>query len=134
MSNTMYPSARTAFLTGSLDWVGQSFSVAALDHAGYNPSNENLDDLAGVLATAAITGRVALVNGVADADDLTISGVSALDTVRALVIYRDTGTASTSTLVAWIDETADSTPLERPSDGSPIPIVWSNTPERVFRL
>lgn len=134
MANVLYPAARTAFLTGDLDWPGQAFSLAALDHASYDPADENLDDLTGVLSTEPITGRTALLGGVADATDLEVSGVSALDTIRAFVIYRDTGTASTSTLVAWIDQTADTTPVERPSDGSPIPIVWSNSPERVFRL
>lgn len=134
MSNVLYPSARTAFLTGDLDWEGQNFSLAALDHSSYNPADQNFADLTGVLATESITNTVALAGGVADADDLYVSGVSALDTIRAFVVYRDTGSPGTSALVAWIDETADTTPVERPSDGSPIPVVWSNGPERVFRL
>jgi hypothetical protein len=52
-----------------------------------------------------VTGSAGtLVGGVADCDDIAFSAVGpAGTTIEAMVVYKDTGTASTSPLIAYID-------------------------------
>ncbi|MBO0884368.1 MAG: hypothetical protein J2P17_29370 [Mycobacterium sp.] len=70
---------------------------------GPSASGDNWDDFDGCLVGTKVnlTSPTATA-GVADAADVTFTSVSGA-TVEAVVIFRDTGTASTSTMAAFID-------------------------------
>lgn len=57
-----------------------------------------------------------------DAADVTFSAVSG-NSVEALVIYKDTGTPSTSPLIAYIDTVSSGLPVT-PNGGS-ISVTWN---------
>lgn len=66
---------------------------------GPSASGDNLDDVDGSLVgTAQTLTSPTMVQGVADAADVTFTAVTG-NPVKALVLYKDTGTASTSTLI-----------------------------------
>lgn len=70
---------------------------------GPSAAGDNWDDFDGALVGTAQTLTTPTVTaGVADADDVTYSSVSGA-TVEAIGIYKDTGTASTSRMAAFID-------------------------------
>jgi hypothetical protein len=131
----VYPKGREGFLAGDIDWDAHDIRVILVDTGQYafNAIHDNLDDISVgarvATSSAGLTGKT-VVDGVADADDITILSVSGA-TVEAVVLYRDTGTESTSRLIAYID-TATGLPFT-PSGGD-VTIVWSNNADRIFRL
>ncbi len=76
-------------------------------------------------------GSKTVTNGVFDAADATFSAVaiSGTKTVAALVIYKDTGVASTSPLIAYIDGFTAVTP-----NGGDIVVGWDNGASKIFAL
>ena len=56
----------------------------------------------GIVATSAALANKTVANGVFDADDPTIAGVTG-DQAEALIFYVDTGVAGTSRLIAFLD-------------------------------
>lgn len=135
MANALYPLGRSAFLRAEIDWVGDDVTVALLDGSyTYDPAHDFASDLTGVLATAALTGKAVLADGIADADDVSVSGVGLGDTVERVVFYKDTGTAATSALIYYADENDDTTAISRPGDGGAIVLMFSNSSTRCFRI
>ena len=94
--------------------------------------DDNLDDIpAGArVATSTPLTRKTVTLGVADAADVTFSTVTG-DASEALVIYKDTATASSSRLIAFI---ASATGLPVTPNGGDITVAWSNAAEKIFRL
>jgi hypothetical protein len=78
----------------------------------------------GNLASKSTTG------GVFDAADVTITTVSG-DQFEYIIIYKDTGTASTSNLIACIDT---ATGLPCTPNGGDITITWDNGANKIFAL
>lgn len=86
--------------------------------------DDNLDDIAAaarVATSANLTSKTA-TDGVLDAADVTLSAVTG-DPSEGIVLYKDTGTASTSRLIALID-TATGLPIT--PNGGDISISWDN--------
>ena len=133
---TIWPSARSKFAEGLIDWVGDSFLLVALDSTyTFNPSHEFRDDLTGVLGTASLVNTSIASGGACDADDTSLSGPAMGDSVRAIAICRDVGTAATDDLIYFASTQTDGTNILRVSDGTnPITFVWSNSLARIFRI
>lgn len=84
---------------GSAAYTSGGYAVCL----GPSTSGDNWDDFDGALVGTAQTLTTPTVTaGVADADDVTYSAVTGA-TVEAILIYKDTGTASTSRVAALID-------------------------------
>ena len=84
---------------GSAAYTSGGYAVCL----GPSASGDNLDDFdAAVVGTAQTLTSPTVVQGVADAADVTFSSVTGA-TVEAILIYKDTGTASTSRCAALID-------------------------------
>lgn len=137
MSNTIYPSARESYLTGGLDWGSDDMRVILLDSTYvYDPTDDFLDDVPGgarLATSGSLTGKTT-TDGVADADDVTFPTVAAGDTVTSVIIYKHTGTESTSDLVLYMDETAAGAAINRLTDGNDIVVRWSNSATKIFKL
>lgn len=138
MANALYRPARSAFARGVIDWEADTFRLYAADATlTWDPAHEFLADTA--IGTAGLdftvlTGCTVGDDGVCDAADATFSGVGAGMTVARLLIAQWSGDAATSRVIAWLDTGWDGLPLARTSDGSPIPVAWSDSAQRVFRL
>lgn len=132
MASGLYDSAREAFLGGDLDWDADDIKVAAIDTSDYTvdlTTDDNLDDIPGVaiVATSGNLSGKTITDGVADASDITFSAVTG-DTVEALVVYQDSGVASTSKLIAYIEAGPVS------PNGADINVVWDSGTSRIFKL
>lgn len=84
-----------------------------------------------VLNTPQTLTSKAVTSGVFDADDCTFLAVTAGDTSEGVVIYEDTGNASTSPLIAYID-TITGFPLL--TNGGDIVVQWDNGTFKIFSL
>jgi hypothetical protein len=136
MANALYDKGREAFLAGDIDWLVDVIRVQAVDAASYTVSLTTHQFLSDVPGGARIGSPVSLgtktaTNGVADAADVSITGLVSAPTIEALVIYKDTGTAATSALIAYIDT---ATGLPTPAGATQLDIVWDAGTNRIFKL
>jgi hypothetical protein len=135
MSNALYDKGREGFLDGSIDWDTDNIKAVLVDTADYTvnlATHDNLDDIPGA-ARVATSGNLAsktVTNGVADAADVALSAVSG-DVSEAIVLYKDTGTESTSRLIAYIDS---ATGLPVTPNGGDINIVFDSGANKIFKL
>jgi hypothetical protein len=136
MANALYDTGRNAFLTGDIDWVADDIRAILVDVADYTvdlAAHNFLDDVpsgARVATLGASLANKTAVAGVADADDATFSAVTG-DPSEALVLYRHTGTESTSQLVAYIDS---ATGLPVTPNGGDIDVAWDSGANKIFKL
>lgn len=135
MANALYDKAKEALLSGAISWTGDNIKVVAVDTGTYSvslSSNQYLSDIpsgARIATSGNLTSKTA-TSGVADAADIVFSAVTGAS-IEALVIYKDTGTSSTSPLIAYIDT---STGLAVTPNGGNINVAWDNGTNKIFKL
>jgi hypothetical protein len=135
MANSLYAKARERFLTGQINWLTQDIKCVLVDTDDYTVDLDTDEFLADIAIGARVstsdnfTGKTAS-NGVADATDVVLSTVVG-DESEAVVIYRDTGDASTSPLILYID-VAGGIPLS--PVGGDVLVRWNDGSDRIFRL
>lgn len=135
MANALYVSAKKAFLDGDIDLLNDDIRVILVDAADYTvnlSTHDFLDDVpsGARVATSSALGSKATTGGVFDAADVTFSSVTG-DPSEAVIIYKHTGTESTSQLIAYID-TATGLPVT-PGGGN-ITVTWDNGANKIFAL
>lgn len=135
MANALYTKYKESMLSlnPSVDLDTDTIKVA-LVASGYtanmsadqywNSASANVVGTPGTLASKTIT------NGIFDAADLTFTAVSGAQ-VTQIVIFKDTGTPSTSPLIARID-TATGLPVT--PNGGDITITWDSGANKIFAL
>src|SRR5436190_788807 len=102
MANQMYGKGRQAWLEGSIAWLSDTFKFVLVNSASYTlviNTDQFLSDIpsgARVATSGSLASKTSTL-GVANAAGLTISAVSGSQ-VSYAVLYKDTGTASTSPL------------------------------------
>lgn len=126
MANAVYPlwkAARGDAASGT-DLNDGTVKVALIDTGTYtySASHEFYDDLSGVVGTPGEITNTTVTAGVFDGDNVTFTAVTG-NTVEALVIYVDTGSAATSRLFAYIDTSVTGLPVT--PNGGDITISWS---------
>lgn len=109
MSNTMYDPARQAFATAQINWLTDEIRCVLVDTALYTFSalHSMLSDIpagARVATSSAFTSKTVsgASGGWCDADDITFTALTGAS-IEALVIYKNTGVASTSPLLVYFD-------------------------------
>lgn len=140
MTSGLYDKGRQKFGEAAINWASDTIKVVPVDGIVYTvnlATHEFLTDLGAIpaafAAVAATLGSKTFTNGVADAADISFATVLALtNTVSALVIYKDTGTAATSPLIAYVDSVTGF-PIVNPSSLT-IPITWDNGANKIFKL
>lgn len=137
MANALYDNGRELFARGDIHWKasgGDTIKVMLVDTDDYTVDLANHDYLDDVASAARVaTTTLALqdpTDGVCDANDALFSSVTG-DTCEALIIYKDTGTESTSPLIAYID-TATGLPVT--PNGGDIGVTWDNGTNKIFKL
>lgn len=124
MANAIYPKWKEALLQASSNSALTGTVKVALVDLGtyaYNAAHDMLDDISGVIGTPQTLGTKTFAGGVFDAADVTFPSVSGV-TVEALIIYIDTGTPSTSRLVAFLDSGYTGLPVT--PNGGNIDVLW----------
>lgn len=130
MANSKYDKAKNGLLLGTTGygWVSQDIRVMLVDGAAYAPDTVNHASLSDVPAAARIAVTTIPLRssdgaGAALAGDSKFAGVTG-PTSEYLLIYRHTGTDSSSFLIALID-TAPNLPFT--PNGGDLDINWSSS-------
>ena len=150
MANALYPKFKEALLNQAAGTSAINLSsdtnikVALVNITGstnaytYSSSHQYFSSVstnsAAIVGTAAtLTGKTvnSPVGGVFDADDVTFTGVSGTNVIGALVIYKDTGTAASSPLIAFLDS---GTGLSITPNGGSVTVSWDSGANRIFAL
>lgn len=134
MANAFYAKGKEKILSGAIDHTTHVIK-AALVKSAYTP-NLATDEFfstisANVLNTPQTLAGKSVAAGVFDANDLTFTAVTAGDTGAYIVIYKDTGVAGTSPLLACLD-TVTNFPVT--TNGGDVPIVWDNGAYKIYSL
>jgi hypothetical protein len=127
MANAIYPKYKEVILGAATNTnlLTGTVKVALVDTGTYtyNSADQFLTSLTGVVGTAQTIGATkSVTNGVFDGADVTYTAVTG-NSVEALVIYVDTGTAATSPLVAYIDTGVTGLPVT--PNGGNITVTWN---------
>ena len=136
MANALYDKGREKFLTGAISWSADTIKAVLVDAADYTvnlSTHEFLSDVPSGARVATLASGLAsktTTAGVADAADITFTSVTG-DPSEALVLYKDTGSAATSPLIAYID-TATGLPVT--PNGGDISVTWDNGSNKIFKL
>ncbi len=132
MANALYGKGKEKFATALIDWSAATIK-AALVKSAYTPNlstHEFYSDIsANVIGTPQTLGSKTYTLGVMDAADITYTAVTAGDTAKAVVLYKDTGVAGTSPLIAYID-TITGFPLA--TNGGDITIQWDSGTYKIW--
>lgn len=132
--SAIYSTAKALLLTAGIDLENDAVSALLIDGDSYafDPLDAFLSDIpvpARVGVATPLTGRTVNIPGpgVLDANDVTIPSVVGPE-VDAVLLFKDTGVAGTSPLIAYVDG-VNVTP-----NGGNIVIAWDDGPDRIFRL
>lgn len=109
--SAVYPSARTAFLSGAINLLTDTVKVRLVGAYAYSEAHDRLDDLTATVGAPALVAVTAIVAGEVIVNPVTFPLVTDGAAVSALVAYRDSGSPATSHLLAHIDRRGDTVPL-----------------------
>jgi hypothetical protein len=106
MASALYTPFKKLLLDGDIDLLTDNIKVVLVDAADYtfSAAHDFLDDVAAG-ARVATSGNLAsktTTSGSFDSDNVTFTAVTG-DVSEAVILYKDTGVASTSPLIAYID-------------------------------
>ena len=135
MASALYDSGREGFLGGTIDWDTYDIRCILVDEADDTIDlavDDFLDDRAAAsrVATSGAFAGKSITDGVADANDVTLSAVTG-DQFESIDIYYHTGVEGTSALIANIDT---ATGLPATPSGGDIIIQWDAGANRIFKL
>lgn len=132
MANKFYPKGAQKLLSGAINFPADTIK-AVLVPAGYtfSAAHEYVSELGTVVGTAQTLTTKTVTNGVFDADDVAYTALAAGNTVQAVVLYKDSGNAGTSPLIAFFDEV---TGFPFATNGGDLSIPWSNGPLKIISL
>ena len=102
MANQLYPKGKQGFLGALIDMDTDDIR-ACLTRTAYNASHEFLSSITDIVATSPQLTAPTIVNGVFDTADFVCPAVPTGAAVPFIVLYKNTGTAGTSRLIAHID-------------------------------
>lgn len=138
MANALYDTYKQLILGAGLDLTSLNIKVALVDTAEYtfSAAHDFLNDVeagspSAVIARSGNFATKTVTNGVFDADPSTFTAVVGA-VCEALVIYRDTGTDSTSNLIAYIDTGVTGLPVT--PNGGDITVTWDDGANKIFAL
>lgn len=134
MANALYSKGKEKMLSAAINFPADTIKVALVKNT--YPQNLTTDEFYSSISTYVVgtpqtLGTKTITGGVFDAADATFTAVLAGDTCEGVVIYKDTGVAGTSPLLAYIDVI---TGFPLATNGGDITIQWDNGTFRVFSL
>ena len=133
MANLLYPKGKQNFISGNINLVSGTIKVALIDTGTYTYSalHDAYDDLSGVVGTPSEILTKTVTDGIFDGADTVFSSITGVS-AEALVIYLDSGTPSTSYLIAYLDTVSGGLPVT--PNGGDITIQWDSGASKIFAL
>lgn len=131
MPNKLYPVWKQELIQGTSGTsLTGTLKCALVDTGTYTYSDSSVyydestssDVQSATVGTPQTIGTKTYTDGVLDGDNITFTAVSG-STVEALVLYLDTGTPTTSRLVAYIDSSVTGLPVT--PNGGDITVTWN---------
>lgn len=137
MANALFVAYKESMLSqGSpVDYDADDIRLIGVDHGTDTPvaaTDDFLDDIAAgarVFVSGAFASKTT-TGGVADAADVAVSAVSGA-TVESIVIYKHTGTDSTSRLMVFLDT---GTGLPFTPNGGDVTVQWDSGASKIFAI
>lgn len=134
MANALYVKGKEKILSAAINFATDTLKVALVTNV--YPQNLTTDEFYTSISTYVVGTPQTLTtptvtSGVFDADDATWAAVTAGSTFEGVVIYKDTGVAGASPLIAYID-TITGFPLL--SNGGDITVQWDAGAYKIFSL
>jgi len=105
MANSVYPKGKKAILDGDVDFLTDTIKIVLCTSGyTYSTSHDFLDDISAGnrVATSSALASKTTTDGAFDAADVTFTALTG-STVARWVLFKDTGTESTSALIAYFD-------------------------------
>jgi hypothetical protein len=121
LSNALYNKAKESFLSQnpSIDMDTDTIKVALVDTGTYtfSAAHQYYSSVSSsVVGTPVALANKTVTSGVFDADDAVFSAVTGVS-IEAYVVYKDTGSAATSPLIAYFDTASAGLPVT-PNNGT----------------
>ena len=134
MANSLYDKGREGFLTGAINFTSDTINMILVNDS-YSPDT-SVDQVYSDVSSFVVGSPVALsskdaTSGVANCADVVFSSVAGGSTVAYIVLYKDTGAPSTSTLIALYD-TATGLPFS--TNGANVTIAIDTGALKLFKL
>jgi hypothetical protein len=140
MANARYPYSEYLFGLGQIDLMTDTIKVCLLDLTKYtfSAAHQFLSDLIGssdprIGTDQAITVATLNTLGVFGGAPVTFSALSG-NTVGAMAIYKDTGTAATSPLLGYYDRDVNGNPISITPNGTDLTVNWDGGANQILRV
>lgn len=132
MANKFYPKGAQKVLSGAINFNADTIKAALVPAAyAYSDAHEFLADLGTVVGIPVTLQNKTVAGGVFDADDISFGALAAGSTVKAIALFKDTGNAATSPLLAYYDVV---TGFPFSTNGSEVSTPWSDGPAKILSL
>ena len=137
MASSLFDSGREAFLTGGHVWGTTATRLQLNDNDTVAPlvaTHDFLDDIVTAMVHESSNFTypgTSAANGIADAVDVALTAVTGA-TVESIVIFKETGVNSTSTLLVYIDTVSPAFPFT--PNGGDVTITWDAGANKIFRI
>lgn len=134
MANALYAKGKEKMLSATINFPSDTIKAALVlnTYTQNLATNEFYSDISThVIGTPQTLASKTVTAGVFDADDVTFSTIASGSTAKCVVLYKDTGVAGTSPLLAFIDVI---TGFPLATNGGDITIQWDNGAFKIFSL
>lgn len=134
MANALYSKGKEKMLSAAINFLTDTLKVALIKNTYTQAltSDEYYTSISSyVLGTPQTITSPSVTLGVFDAADVTFTAVTTGDTSEGVVIYKDTGVAGTSPLLAYIDNI---TGFPLATNGGDITVQWDSGTFKIFSL
>jgi hypothetical protein len=130
MASAHYNLTLKKFLDADVDMLVDNIDVRLVRVSAYtfSQAHDFADDLPAAIVTDVRLGTKSTTAGEFDAADAVFTSVPAGAAIDALVIYKNTGSASTSPLIAYIDG------FSVTPNGGDITVQWQNSSPYIFKI
>lgn len=132
MANKFYPKGAQKVLSAAINFSTDTIKAALVPSAYvYSDTHEFQSDLGAVVGVPVALANKAVAGGVFDADDISFGALAAGSTVKAIALFKDTGSAATSPLIAYYDVV---TGFPFATNGGEVGIPWSDGAAKILSL
>ena len=144
MANVFYDEGLKEIGQGDIVWKasgGSTIKAILVDTASYtfSQTHTDLDDVPAAARVTNFSGTAqtltlidAAAGGVLDANDISFTGLSGAPSFEAIILYKDTGVESTSTLIMYIDTAASGLPT--PASATQVDVTWNNGANKIAKI
>lgn len=132
MANIAYPKGAQKILSASINFAAHTIKAALVTTAyTFSAAHEFISDVGTRIGTDQELTNKSITGGVLDADDLDFGALAPGNTIKAVIVYRDTGSAATSPLLFYFDVI---TGLPFATNGGALTIPWDSGVKKIARL